>query len=67
MEQNDKEYAKFIKWLSDKNTDGLTLSEVSFAKQFFELLEDYPSFKNKLTSTGSKINVFTKIQFFLKE
>lgn len=68
MEQNEKEYDKFIKSLNDKGFSGFTLSEVEFAKQMFEFFEDYPSFKNKLSSnSSSKISVFGKIHQYLKE
>lgn len=69
MEQNEKEYEKFVEWLNGKsNFSGFTLSEVEFAKQMFEFLEDYPSFKKKLSSnSSSKMDVFGKIHQFLRE
>lgn len=67
MEQNELEYQKFTKWLTENNHVGFTSSEAEFAKQMFEILEDYPSLKNKIVALGSKAEVFNKIQWFLKE
>lgn len=67
MEQNELEYQKFAEWLTEKNHVGFTSSEYEFAKQMFEILEDYPSLKKKITELGNKNEVFLKIQWFLKE
>lgn len=68
MENNEKEYQKFINWVGEKpNFSGFTGGDVEFAKQIFEFLEDYPSFKKKMESIGGKQQVFNYIQQFLKE
>ena len=66
------EFEKFIKWMNEncmsKETHvGFTLSEHGFVKQMFELFEDYPSFKNKISEMGSKVKPFDYIQRYLKE
>jgi hypothetical protein len=64
----NKEYENYLKWKNEKKVQpNFTLSEVEFAKQFFEILEDYPSLKNKITQIGSKVDVFREIQHYLKE
>ncbi len=69
MENNEREYQDFIKSLSVKHEDfkGLTLSQEEFARQIFEFIEDYPSFRKKMIGIGDKKEVFFKIQQFLKD
>ena len=41
MEQNEKEYEKFIKWVgSKKDFTGFTLSQADFVKQFWKFIKD---------------------------
>jgi hypothetical protein len=68
MEINELQYQEFVKWKTEKKIQpNLTTSEVDFAKQIFEFLVDYPSFKNKIIQVGSKVDVFQDIQHYLKD
>ncbi len=69
MENNEREYQDFAKWLSTKSDGfaGFTKSEAEFAHQLFEFLEDYPSFRKKMVEIGNKNDVFLKIQQFVKQ
>ncbi len=65
---DEKEYQEFAKWLSEKpdGFSGFTLGQAEFAKQMFEFLVDYPSFRKKMVNSPDTRDVFFKIQQFLK-
>ncbi len=65
---DEKEYQEFVKWLNLKPDGfaGFTSNQAEFAKQMFELLVDYPSFRKKMSNMSDTRDVFLKIQQFLK-
>jgi hypothetical protein len=66
---DENEYLEFVKWLDTKpdGFSGFTYAQSEFAKQMFEFLVDYPSFRKKVVrSYTNQVEIFSSIQQFLK-